>query len=127
MPAINKPNRFFRNRHDLTFDDVTASWFGTEPSLSNGSAYADLDRDGDLDLVVNNINQPAYILQNTTSNTHYIQLKLQGPAQNPFGLGADVTVYSRGLTQTYPSGRYAGLPVVGRLRDSRRAGVGQSG
>ncbi|MBC7569330.1 MAG: VCBS repeat-containing protein [Spirosoma sp.] len=101
MPGINKPNRFFRNRHDLTFDDVTATWFGDAPSLSNGAAYADLDRDGDLDLVVNNINQPAYILQNNTINTHYVQLKLRGPAQNPFGLGADLTVYSRGLTQTY--------------------------
>ncbi|WP_020602952.1 VCBS repeat-containing protein [Spirosoma spitsbergense] len=101
MPSINKPNRFFRNRHDLTFDDVTASWFGTESSLSNGASYADLDRDGDLDLVVNNINQPAFILQNNTANTHYVQLKLRGPAQNLFGLGADVTVYSRGLTQTY--------------------------
>lgn len=101
MPSIKKANRFFRNRRDLTFDDVTATWFGTETSLSNGSAYADLDRDGDLDLIVNNINQDAYILQNNTANTHYLQLKLQGPTQNPFGLGADVTIYSNGLTQTY--------------------------
>ncbi|GAB3896878.1 VCBS repeat-containing protein [Larkinella knui] len=101
MPSIKKPNRFFRNHRDLTFDDVTASWFGAEPSLSNGSAYADLDRDGDLDLIVNNINQDAYILQNNTANTHYLQLKLQGPKQNPFGLGVDVTLYSKGLTQTH--------------------------
>jgi hypothetical protein len=101
MPGIKKANRFFRNRRDLTFDDVTANWFGTETSLSNGSAYADLDRDGDLDLIVNNINQDAYILQNTTANAHYLQLKLQGPKQNPFGLGAEVMLYSNGLTQTH--------------------------
>ena len=101
MPSIEKPNRFFRNRHDLAFDDVTATWFGTETSLSNGSAYADLDRDGDLDLIVNNINKDAYILQNNTVNRHFVQLKLQGPAQNPFGLGADVALYSNGMTQTY--------------------------
>ncbi len=101
MPSINKPNRFFRNRRDLTFEDVTAAWFGAEPSLSNGSAYADLDRDGDLDLIVNNINQPAYILQNNTINAHFTQIKLKGPVQNPFGLGADVTLYAKGLTQTY--------------------------
>ena len=101
MASINKANRFFRNRRDLTFEDVTAAWLGDNPSLSNGSAYADLDRDGDLDLIVNNINQPAYILQNTTINTHFAQIKLQGPAQNPFGLGTDITLYSNGLTQTY--------------------------
>lgn len=101
MPSIKKPNRFFRNRHDLTFDDVTATWFGSEPSLSNGSAYADLDRDGDLDLVVNNINQDAYILQNNTASTHHLQVKLQGSPKNPFGLGAEVMLYTKGLTQTY--------------------------
>ncbi|UFH55881.1 FG-GAP-like repeat-containing protein [Spirosoma sp. KNUC1025] len=101
MPSIEKTNRFFRNQHNLTFDDVTATWFGSETSLSNGSAYADLDRDGDLDLIVNNINKDAYILQNNTTNRHYVQLKLQGPAQNPFGLGTDLTLYSNGMTQTY--------------------------
>ncbi|MGV3557258.1 VCBS repeat-containing protein [Larkinella arboricola] len=102
MPSIKKANRFFRNNRDLTFADVTADWFGTETSLSNGSAYADLDRDGDLDLIVNNINQDAYILQNNTvKNYHYLQLKLSGPAQNRFGLGAEVTVFGNGLTQTY--------------------------
>jgi hypothetical protein len=101
MPSIKKPNRFFRNGHDLTFEDVTSTWFGSETSLSNGSAYADLDRDGDLDLVVNNINQGAYILQNNTANTHYSQVKLQGPRQNTFGLGADVTLHSKSLTQHY--------------------------
>ena len=101
MASIDKPNRFFRNRRDLTFEDVTATWFGSASSLSNGAAYADLDRDGDLDLIVNNINQPAYILQNNTINAHFSQLKLKGPAQNPFGLGADVTLYYNGLIQTY--------------------------
>ncbi|MBC3784642.1 VCBS repeat-containing protein [Spirosoma utsteinense] len=101
MPTISKVNRFFRNRQDLTFEDVTAAWFGTEPSLSNGSAYADLDRDGDLDLVVNNINQDAYILQNNTPKKHYLQLRLEGPSQNRFGLGAEVAVFTKGLTQTY--------------------------
>ena len=101
MASVDKPNRFFRNHQDLTFEDKTAAWFGDEPSLSNGAAYADLDRDGDLDLIVNNIDQPAYILQNNTANAHFAQIKLTGPAQNPFGLGADITLFGNGLTQTY--------------------------
>ncbi|GAB3271779.1 VCBS repeat-containing protein [Larkinella harenae] len=101
MPSIRKANRFFRNNRDLTFADVTTDWFGTETSLSNGSAYADLDRDGDLDLIINNINQDAYILQNNTVNRHYLQAHLTGPAQNRFGLGANVTVFANGLTQTH--------------------------
>ncbi|MFD1144661.1 VCBS repeat-containing protein [Larkinella insperata] len=101
MPSIRKANRFFRNNRDLTFTDATADWFGAEASLSNGSAYADLDRDGDLDLIVNNINQDAYILQNNTANHHYLQVQLKGPAQNRFGLGAKVTVYNNGLTQSH--------------------------
>jgi len=101
LPAITKANRFFRNRRDLTFEDVTAPWFGEEKSLSNGSAYADLDRDGDLDLVVNNINQDAYVLRNNTAHTHYLQVKLKGPSANPFGLGTDLTLYANGTKQTY--------------------------
>jgi hypothetical protein len=100
MPSITKVNRFFRNRRDLTFEDVTAPWFGAEASLSNGSAYADLDRDGDLDLLVNNVNQEAYILRNNT-NTRYVQVKLKGPKSNPFGLGADLTLYANETEQTY--------------------------
>lgn len=101
LPSIRKVNRFFRNRRDLTFEDVTTAWFGGEKSLSNGSAYADLDRDGDLDLLVNNINQEAYILRNNTVLTHYLQVSLKGSPLNPFGLGAELTLYAGGSKQTY--------------------------
>ncbi|MGB5189768.1 FG-GAP-like repeat-containing protein, partial [Robiginitalea sp.] len=64
IPAKKVSNYVFRNNGDLTFSDRTSLWIGQEPSFSNGSAYADLDSDGDLDLVVNNLNQPASIYQN---------------------------------------------------------------
>ncbi|QHT65508.1 VCBS repeat-containing protein [Rhodocytophaga rosea] len=100
MSTLRKTNRFFHNRRDLTFEDVTASWFGNETSLSNGAAYADLDRDGDLDLLVNNINQEAYILQNNITQANYLQVKLKGPSGNPFGLGTKLILYSNGIEQT---------------------------
>jgi enediyne biosynthesis protein E4 len=100
MSTLRKTNRFFRNRRDLTFEDVTTSWFGNEPSLSNGASYADLDRDGDLDLLVNNINQEAYILRNNTSKSNYLQVKLKGPTGNAFGLGTELNLYTNGIRQT---------------------------
>ncbi|MDO1449289.1 VCBS repeat-containing protein [Rhodocytophaga aerolata] len=100
MATLRKTNRFFQNRRDLTFEDVTTSWFGTEESLSNGTSYADLDRDGDLDLLVNNVNQEAYILQNNTTKSNYLQVRLQGSAGNLFGLGTKLIVHTNGIRQT---------------------------
>ncbi len=98
MPASNVVNYVFRNNENGTFTDKTNAWGLNLPSNSNGSAYADLDNDGDLDLVVNNINQPAFIFQNeATSN--YLQLKLEGNAPNTLGIGAKIEVTQNGKTQ----------------------------
>ena len=64
LPASEVVNYIFANRGDLTFANKTAEWGMKRPSNSNGAAYADLDNDGDLDLVVNNINQPAFVWRN---------------------------------------------------------------
>jgi hypothetical protein len=64
MPPGDVENFFFRNNKDLTFQDVSATWNVSRKNISNGSAYADLDNDGDLDLIINNINSPAEILEN---------------------------------------------------------------
>jgi hypothetical protein len=98
MPYGRVKNVFYRNRGDLTFEDVSESWIDSAPSLSNGAAYADLDNDGDLDLVVNNINEEAYVLRNSdaSDSSQYLSLNLAGNTANRFGIGAKVFVWSGG-------------------------------
>lgn len=100
IPSSNLNNYLFQNKGNLTFKNV--GWGTSRPSNSNGAAYADLDNDGDLDLIVNNINQAAFIYQNeanTQLKNHYLNLKLNGEGQNRFGIGAKITIYSNGQKQ----------------------------
>ena len=97
-PAIKVPNYAYKNNGDLTFNKITNQWGFAEESLSNGAAYADLDLDGDLDLIVNNINQPAFIYKNTlreqqAENSNYLKVILNGSKHNLKGIGAKVSVY----------------------------------
>lgn len=97
IPEKKVPNYFFRNQGNLTFADMTDTWFQKEASLSNGSAYADLDNDGDLDLVVNNVDDPAFILENTSNRrqqNHSLRISFEGESDNVFGLGAKVIAYT---------------------------------
>jgi enediyne biosynthesis protein E4 len=100
MPSITKNNFLFRNTKDSGFTDVSKEWLGDHPSLSNGASVADLDNDGDLDIVTNNINESASIFRNNSSNTRYLKIKLVGPPGNTKGLGSDVTIYFQGAMQT---------------------------
>jgi hypothetical protein len=102
MPSSNMTNYLFKNNKDLTFKNVATSWGLGQVSNSGGAAYADLDNDGDLDLVVNNINLPAFIYQNEGSKqlkNHYLKLKLQGEGRNTLGTGAKITIYQKGQQQ----------------------------
>ncbi|WP_020595173.1 VCBS repeat-containing protein [Spirosoma panaciterrae] len=107
IPSSNVPNYMFRNRGgdssgEVTFANVGAAWGLTQTSNSTGAAYADLDNDGDLDLVVNNTNQPAFIFQNEANaerKHHYLSIKLVGAGANTHGIGAKVTVYQAGRQQ----------------------------
>jgi len=95
MPSNPLKNYAFQNTGRLMFQDRADALGLAEPSFSNGSAYGDLDNDGDLDLVVNNINSPSFIYRNETdkkSDNHFLKVKFTGYAQNPFGIGAQVTI-----------------------------------
>ena len=102
MPGKALPNYIFRNNGDLTFTRYNKLWNITEPSFSNGVAYADLDNDGDPDLIVNNIDQQALIYRNNaveTESGNYLKIKFEGPSKNKAGIGSVVTVWHNGKKQ----------------------------
>jgi hypothetical protein len=86
----------FRNRGDLTFANETANWGLDTPSFANGATYADLDGDGALDLVVNNVDDEAFVYRNNArlllKQNHYLQVSLTGEGMNRFGIGSKVTL-----------------------------------
>jgi hypothetical protein len=105
LDHVNLPNYLFLNQHDYTFADVSPEAGIDEPSMSNGAAYADLDNDGDLDLIVNNIDKEAFVFINNTvqkgkmPETHFLSLHLAGDSLNRHGFGAKVCIYSDGRMQ----------------------------
>jgi len=95
MPPVDIPNSIFRNNGDLTFDSKIQEWGMGKNSKSNGAAYADLDNDGDLDLIINNVDDNAAIYRNnseTLSQNHFVRIKLVGHKGNASGIGAKVSV-----------------------------------
>lgn len=96
MPRVPIPNYAFKNKQDLTFDNATDNWGLNIPSMSNGVAYGDLDNDGDLDMVVNNVNMQAFVFKNnaeTQTENNYIKLKFEGNSPNRAGIGTKIKMY----------------------------------
>jgi hypothetical protein len=110
IPEVKLHNYAYQNNGNLTFSDVTNNWGITIPSFSNGAAYADLDNDGDMDLVVNNINDEAFLYENTSEGgeQHYLNINLIGDSLNRNGLGAWVEIYYNGQQQVYEQNPYRG-------------------
>lgn len=98
MPSTKLANYMFTNNNDFTFKDVSTEYGFDAKINSNGAAYADLDNDGDLDLVLNNQSDKASIYRNNTEE-NYLSISLKGPATNPSAVGAKVYVFTNGLKQ----------------------------
>jgi len=105
LPEIKLPNYFYKNRQNLSFSNESSKWIADLPSFSNGAVYADLDNDGDLDLVVNNVNETAFLLENKTTtldkSAHYINIRFQSESKNTFGIGNKVFVYQNDSIQSF--------------------------
>ena len=100
MPSGSTHNVVFEGNSNLEFKDQSARWITTDTLVSGATAYGDLDNDGDLDIVTNNINRPASIYVNkTNTKAHYLKLKLKGPGKNTQGIGTKVYSYHNGILQ----------------------------
>ncbi|MEB2778805.1 VCBS repeat-containing protein [Algoriphagus sp. C2-6-M1] len=111
MPSSNLTNYIFQNNGDLTFQNQTSFWGINQVANSSGAAYSDLDNDGDLDLIINNINSPASIYQNQSvqqQGGNYLNLKLSGSGSNSSALGAKIEVYAGETMQVLEQNPYRG-------------------
>jgi hypothetical protein len=101
FPSIPIKNYVFKNNGDFTFTNKADNWGFDEPGFSNGLAYSDLDNDGDLDLIISNVNAEAGIYKNNVvpRNYHYLKVKLTGTDTNPFGIGSIITARTGNITQ----------------------------
>ncbi|HEY9488348.1 MAG TPA: CRTAC1 family protein, partial [Chryseosolibacter sp.] len=117
IPVVKVPNYVFRNKGDLTFEDMTKQWGFEEASFSNGAAFADLDNDGDLDYVINNINDEASVYENTLytapkkeakGQNNFIRIKLTDATNKKSSIGAKAKLYANGV-QYYENNIYRGF------------------
>lgn len=129
IPEIKIPNYIYKNKGNLTFDNVTNKWGLTKASFSNGVAWSDLDNDGDLDIIINNINQNAFLYKNTQEKdreekNNWIQIHFVGDTTNKQGLGAHVDLYfDNGKHQMYENTTYRGY--LSSVENVAHFGLGQ--
>jgi hypothetical protein len=112
FPEIKIPNKFYHNKGDLQFDDLSEEIENDRPTYSNGAVYADLDNDGDLDVVVNNIDAAVLIYENKTAdhgNKSFTDVTLKGPDGNSNAIGAKIIVFADGSIRTYENNPVKGF------------------
>jgi len=129
IPQVKLHNYAFKNNGAAGFDDVTDSWGLSLPTFSNGAAYADLDNDGAMDMVVNNIDGEALLYRNTSrdnGNSHYLNIRFKGGKQNINGIGACATLfYDNGKQQVYDNNPYRGY--LSSVQCMGHFGLGKTG
>ena len=96
IPKTPIPNKVYKNEHNLKFTDIGSKWGLGQNSFSNGAAYGDLDNDGDLDLVINNENQPSFVYKNNArelNHNNFVGIQLKGTGQNTFAVGSKIQLH----------------------------------
>jgi enediyne biosynthesis protein E4 len=104
FPEIKLPNKFFLNKHDSKFEDIETQIKNDKPTFSNGAVYADFDNDGDVDVVVNNIEDPVLLYENKTNKADlnkWLEIKLKGDEKNINAIGTKAIVFARNEIRTY--------------------------
>jgi enediyne biosynthesis protein E4 len=132
IPVVKISNYAYKNKGDLNFTDVTKLWGLDLPSFSNGAAFADLDNDGDLDYIVNNINDKAFVYRNNlnpsvkdeATKNNFLRIKLVGPPLNKQGIGAKVSIFYDGTSMQY-SENYASRGFLSSVEDVMHFGLGK--
>ncbi len=127
MPEKKEVNLLYLNNSDFTFDEKSEEWELEMPTATNGAIYADLDNDGDLDIVTNNINQPSSIYQNKANELaqkkNYLDIKFKGSRKNTFGIGAKVVLQTENIIQTKEL--YASRGFQSAVDHSLHFGIGE--
>ena len=126
LPPKKTTNYFYKNSNGTTFIDMTSSWAQQAPSYSNGAAYSDLDNDGDLDIITNNVNENVTVLENlrnTFPENNYINIQLKGTETNTMGIGAKVHLYTAQQSQYFEN--YTTRGYLSSVPPTIFAGLGQ--